>query len=414
MNPMPASHNPFHSRSGFTLIEMMVTLVVVAILGALAWTLAEIGTSVHLRELRRADAERTARNLESSVGRALVQATRGGFSAPNVGMLRVGQRTLASGAASDTLVLLRATGAAIPVASRPCRVASAAICVALRGDRSTTIRRGDVLAVGSSRIGYRVLQVSSVDGPYNAPCGADCPTATFCAVNNSPGISVVEVLLGTRTPAGTTSTSCSESFYPDGSRCQETRITRTTPPRPRSTCSATGSAAQFTDIRTADRTAFLGFPPAREWTAVSGGGAPAAAAVPVEPIRFAPAPEGTELALRMWRGMAAGGTWNAPHRVAGPIASFRIETQHTGSVAWTRGDGVIAATLAVSPNRTSGTSPGTDSVGYTYTRGYHTLVTIRLDTEIIGMDKSGARTTTTHRVLQSLAPLARGGAREEP
>ena len=30
-------------------------------------------------------------------------------------------------------------------------------------------------------LGYRLLQVTSVDGPYTAPCGADCPAATFCS-----------------------------------------------------------------------------------------------------------------------------------------------------------------------------------------------------------------------------------------
>jgi prepilin-type N-terminal cleavage/methylation domain-containing protein len=405
---------PRNARAGFTLVEMMVALVAVAILGAMAWTFAEIGTSVHLRELRRADAERTARNLEAGIARALDQVTRGGFSAPNIGMLRAGTRNTTAGTAADTLLLLRARGPAIPVASRPCRVGSAAICVALRGDRTTTIRPGDILAVGSSRIGYRLLQISSVDGPYAAPCGADCPAATFCAVDTAPGITVVEVLLGTRTPTGATGASCSASFFPDGSRCQETRVSRTTSPRARSVCSATGSQALFTDIRTADRTATLGFPAAREWSSLSGGGAPSVAAVPVEPLRFFAVTEGTELAIHMARGMAAGGSWNSPRRIAGPVASFRVETQHIGSPDWTRGDGVVAATLALSPNRTTSSSPATDSVGYTYSRGYHTLVSVRLDTEIVGMNRDGARVTTTHRVLQSLAPLARGGAREEP
>lgn len=402
------------SRAGFTLVEMMVALVAVAILGALAWTFAEIGSAVHLRELRRADAERTGRNLESSVARSIGQSARGGFSAPNLGMVRAGRRDTPSGGAADTVVLLRATGAAIPVASRPCRVGSAAICVALRGDLSTSVRAGDVLAVGSARIGYRLLQVSSVDGPYAAPCGADCPAATFCATNASSGVNFVEVLLGTTTPTGNTSPSCRESFYPDGSRCQETRVIRSTPPRPRSSCTVSGAQAQFTDIRTANRTAVLGFPAAREWTSVSGGGAPAVAAIPVEAVRFAPVAEGSELAVHMWRGLTAGGSWNNPRRVAGPLASFKVETQHTGTEVWTRGDGVVASTLAVSPNRVAGIDPGADSVGYTYARGYHTLVSIRIDTEIIGMDKNGARITTTHRILQSLAPLARGGAREEP
>jgi prepilin-type N-terminal cleavage/methylation domain-containing protein len=401
------------ARSGYTLVEMMVALVAVAILGALAWTFAEVGTSVHERELRRADAERTARNLEASVGRAIEEVTSGGFSAPNLGMIRVGPRVTAAGAAADSLILLRARGPAVQVASRPCRIASAAICVALRGDQSEDVRAGDVLAIGSSRIGYRLLQVSTVDGPYTAPCGADCPAATFCTVSTDARMTVVEVLLGTHRPSGTTAASCAASFFPDGSRCEETRTTRMTPPRPRSVCAVTGSPAVFTDIRGADRTVTLGFPPAREWSGISGGGAPAVAAIPVEPIRLHVAPEGTALAVHMSRGLVVGGAWSDPRRVAGPVAAFRVESQHAGNLAWVRGDGVPAS-LSSSPNRTTGTNPESDSLGYTYARGYHTLVTLRLDTEIIGMDKDGARILTPHRIVQSLVPLARGGARDEP
>jgi prepilin-type N-terminal cleavage/methylation domain-containing protein len=404
---------PARSQGGFTLVELLVVLLAVSILGGMAWTLAQVGTSVHLRELRRADAERTRRNVETSLGRALDQTARAGFSSPNFGMLRAGVANTAAGAPADTLVLLRSTGAALPVASRPCRSASASVCITLRGDRADRVRAGDVLAVGSSRVGYRLLQVTSIDGPYAAPCGADCPAATFCSVARSPGVNVVEVILGTSNSGGTAA-SCSESFFPDGSRCTETRVTRTTPPRTRSVCSATGAQAIFTDLRAADRTAALGYPPAREWSAISGGGAPAVAAVPVEPIRVHPAPERSELAIHLARGLTAAGTWNAARRVAGPVASFLVETQHEGTPGWSRGDGVDPATLATSPNRVTHTSPGADALGYTYVRGYHTMLAVRLETDVVGMNREGTRTTEPIRILQSLAPLARGGAREEP
>lgn len=413
MNDLPRTSSLARSRAGFTLIELIVVLLVASIVAAMAWTLAQVGTSVHLSELRRADAERTRRNLETSVGRALEQTARAGFSAPNLGMLRTGLANTADGAPADTLILLRSIGAALPVASRACRVASASICITLRGDRANAVRPGVLLAVGSSRVGYRLLQVTSVDGPYAAPCGADCPAATFCSVAGSTGIPVVEVLLGTRSTGGA-APSCSESFYPDGSRCQETRAVRTTAPRTRSVCSATGAQALFTDLRTTNRTAALGYPAAREWSGVSGGGAPAVAAVPVEPLRLFTAPEGSALAVHLTRGLTAGGSWNAARRVAGPVASFRVETQHLGAPGWTRGDGVDAATLAVIPNRVTHTVPGAGALGYTYARGYHTLVAVRLETDVVGMNREGTRTTEPLRILQSLAALARGGAREEP
>jgi prepilin-type N-terminal cleavage/methylation domain-containing protein len=415
MNHVRSALAHSRSRTGFTLVELLVVLVVVAIAGAMAWTLAQVGTSVHLRELRRADMERTRRNLETSVGRALEQTGRAGFSAHNLAMLRAGVANTASGAAADTLVLLRSTGAALPVASRPCRVAGASVCVALRGDRADAVRPGDLLAVGSSRVGYRVLQVTSVEGPYAAPCGADCPAASFCAAGaSSPGVGVVEVMLGTHSSGGAVAPSCSESFFPDGSRCVETRAIRTTPPRTRSVCSATGAQALFTDLRASDRTGALGFPPAREWSGISGGGAPAVAAVPVEPLRLYPVAEGAELALHLARGMAPGGRWNDARRVAGPVASFRVETAHAGIPGWTRGDGVDHAALATSPNRVTHTAPGPDALGYTYARGYHTIVAARLETDVVGMNREGTRTTEPIRILQSVAPLAQGGAREEP
>lgn len=402
------------ARAGFTTVELLVTLLVVSIVAAMAWTLAQVGTSLHQRELRRADAERTRRNVETSIGRALEQTARAGFSAPNLGMLRVGIASTASGAAADTLVLLRATGPALPVASRACRVGSAAVCFTLRGDRTDAVRAGDLLAVGSSRLGYRLLQVSSIDGPYGAPCGADCPTATFCSLAPSPGVTIEEVVLGTGDPGGTASASCSESFYPDGSRCTETRVSRTTPPRLRSVCSATGAHALFTDLRTNDRTLRLGFPPAREWSALSGGGAPAVAAIPVEALRIYPVAEGTGFAIHMARGMARAGTWHRARRIAGPIASLRVEVQHAGSPDWVRGDGVDAATLGTAPNRVTHASPGPGRVGYTYARGYHTMVAVRVDADVVGTIRDGTTSTEPIRILQSLAPLARGGARETP
>jgi len=407
---------PTDSRAGFTIVELTVTLVLVALIGAALWGLAQVGTSVHQRELRRADSERTRHNVEASAGRALELAARAGFSAPNLGMLRVGVAATASGAPADTLVLLRAVGPALTVASRACRSAVAAgeSCVPVQGDRLDRIHPGDVIAVGSSRTGYRLLQVAAVDGPYTASCGADCPAASFCPVSVSPGVSVSEVLLGTSGPAPATAPSCAESYYPDGSMCVETRVARTTTPRTRSVCSATGATSLYTDLRAVDRTAAIGFPAPREWAGLSAGGAPALAAVPVEPVRIFPTEEAPDFALVLQRGLTASGAWNPSRRVAGPIASFRVETQHQGNAAWYRGDDVDAAGLAASPNRSATAVPAAGEVGINYLRGYHTLVGARVDAGAVGLDRAGNRISVPVRILQSLAPLARGGARAEP
>ncbi|MBB4635986.1 prepilin-type N-terminal cleavage/methylation domain-containing protein [Longimicrobium terrae] len=399
-------------RAGFTIIELLVVLLVASVVGAMAWTLAQVGTSVHRRELRRADAERTRRNIETVVGGALAGAASGGFSAPNLGMVRVGTPETARGDAADTLVVLRVSGGALAVASRPCAVARP-LCIALRGEAGTRLRPGDLLAVGSSRVGYRLLEVSAAGAPYAAPCGADCPPATFCALEAVPGGTVVEVLLGKHTPVRASAPSCAESYYPDGSRCTETLGSRPVAARMRSVCRSTEARAWFVDVETSDRTAALGFPAPREWVGVSGGGAPDVRAIPVDALRVFAAPEGPELALQAQRGFQ-GGSWAAARRVAGPIASFRVEATHAGSAAWIPGDGVDHAGLAVSPNRMAHGVPGGAQVGYRYARGYHTLVGIRVQAEVVGQDREGRRTTEPVRILQSLAPAARGGAREEP
>lgn len=411
-NPLNVRRSRTHA--GFTLVEVMIAIVVAAIVAAAAWTLAQVGGAVHVRELRRADIERTRGNIENTLGRSLQQTARAGLSAPNFGMLRASGAQTADGAAVDTLILLRMTGAALPVASRACANGQLpAACIALRGDRRALLQAGDLLAVGSSQVGYRLLQVAAVGSSYSAPCGADCPAATYCPVAASPPVNVVEVLFGAYSGGGTAQ-SCSESFFPDGSRCVETRVQRPTTPRTRSVCSASSNAAIFTDIQTADRTAGVGFPAPREWAGISGSAAPAVAAVPVEIVRIATTSEGTELALTMARGLDIGGGWNAPRRIAGPIAGFRVEAQHTAGTAWARGDGVDATTLATSPNRVSYTTPGASLPGFIYTRGYHTLVAARIDIDVVGADRNGARTLQRIRLLQSLAPLANGGAREEP
>lgn len=414
MSRVRPTATPPRRGGGFTLVEVLVVLLVASVVGAMAWTLAQTGSAVHQRELRRADAERTRRNLEASVARALERSARAGVSSPNLGMLRASAASTPTGAPADTLVLLHAAGAALAVASRPCRSAGGGVCLALRGDRAGSVRPGDLLAAGSARAGYRLLQVASADGPYSAPCGAGCPAAAFCAVEAAPGVEVAEVLLGTTHPGGSAAPSCAESFFPDGSRCVETRVVRTTPPRPRSACSATGARALLTDVHTADRTAALGFPAPREWSALSGGGGPAIAAVPVEPLRVFPAEEGAALAVHVQRGITAGGAWNPPRRAAGPISGFRVEALHQGGSGWSRGDGVDAAGLASAPNRVRSPTPAGGETGLAYLRGYHTLVAVRLEVAVAATDGQGRPATEVVRFLQSLAPLARGGAREAP
>ncbi|MDB4952249.1 MAG: hypothetical protein JWM27_4898 [Gemmatimonadetes bacterium] len=399
-------------RAGFTMIELLVVLVVAAALAGMAWTLAQVGTSLHRSELRRADAERTRRNVESAVGRALEQAARDGISAPNLGMLRASAATSPDGSPADTLLVLRTTGVALPVASRPCRAGAPGSCIALRGDRTGALRPGTLLVVGSARIGYRLLLAGAVQPAYAAPCGADCVPAAFCPVTLVRGVAVTEVIAGTLAPGGTTAPSCAESYYPDGSRCVETRAVRAAAPRARSACAPAGTSALYTDVATTDLTAALGFPAPREWSGVSGGGSPAVAAMPVEPARFWTAPDGAERALLLQRGLTAGGDWTPARRVAGPLASLQVEAAHEDAAGWSRGDGVDGAGLASSPNRSAASSPEAGAVGYTYARGYHTLVAVRVTVAVVGTSTQGARTTQVVRIVQSLAPVARGGARE--
>lgn len=406
------------SEAGFTMVELLVVLVVSSFVVAAAWSLAQIGGEVHVRELRRADSERTRRNLEVGVGAALERSTRAGFSSHNFGMARVGVAT-SSGVEGDTLILIRAAGRALGVASRPCAAGASALCIALQGDQGSTVKEAQLLAVGSDKAGYRLVQVRSVGGPYDVPCGADCPQEAFCPVTIHPASVVSDVVLATTTAGGgggsvSVSGPCRESFEP-GRSCQETRVNRNTAPALLSQCtSVTGLHARFTNIQGDDRTAVAGFPMPVEWSAVSGGSAPAIAAVPVEIARYYTVPEAGERALHVRQGLTATGSWTAARRLAGPIGGFRVEALHQGQPAWTRGDGVDDATLAAASNRIVETVPGPDKVGIRYFRGYHTLVGLRVRAEAISKNGEGARALHPIWIVQSLAPLARGGARETP
>lgn len=407
---LPALAYGRRARDGFTLVEILVVLVVTAVIGAMAWTLAQVGTSAHRRELRRAHGDRTHANVLAAVGTALERAGGLGISAPNLGMVRAAVATGPSSAPADTLVVLRMTGLAAPVASRGCAAAAPALCVTLRGDRSRTIRRGELMAVGSARVGYRLLEVAAVGSAYAAPCGADCPPASYCPAIPAPSLLVTDVILGTTTSPPTTGPACAQPYFPDGSRCVETRVSRPVTPS-RSACSVVPVSGLYTDVQTIDRTTTIGFPVPREWSAVSGGAAPSVAALPVAIQRIYAAPEGTELALFLQDGLTAAGTWETPRRVAGPVASFRVEMLHEGTTTWARGDGVVAAALPLAPNRSAATFPASGATGFTYARGFHTAVAVRIAAGIVETDGDGRRTVREVRLVRSLSNVARGGTR---
>lgn len=405
------------SRDGFTLVEIIVVLVVAALLGAIGWSLAMVGADAHSRELRRADSERTRQNVEAVIGGALQRTARGGVSAPNLGMVRVGIATSGS-QPRDTLVLLHAEGPAITVASRACTGAGATLCIVLQGEHAGTLSAGELIAVGSQKAGYRLLQVTGTGTTYSADCGTDCPVEAFCPVAIHSATTVIEVVAATATnAAGTTvggGSACLESYRADGSRCRETRVLRTTEPRLLSQCSAAqGLQARYTNIMAVDRTGTGGFPSPYEWSSLSGGSAPAIAAVPVALSRVYPVPDRGELALYMQAGLTAAGAWQPARRVAGPIQGFRVEALHEGATAWTRGDGVDRPSLFASTNRTYHVVPAHGASGIEYARGYHSLVALRVRTEAVGQGSDGTRTVHPIWTVQSLAPLARGGARDK-
>lgn len=368
---------------GFTILELLFAILVG---GLLALSLARLMESAgRVGDATRSGADQRALEwtVERVLGRALEEAGAGMPSAPNLGGVGVKAATRGDGTPADTLVVLRGDGDALTVAARPCPGA-VPNCIALVGDQHARLAAGDVLVVGTRASGLSAFQVAAAPGVFFAPCAGDCPERLVCPVTPGPAQSFLRVVGSVRQPGGLASAApCPNAFFADGSRCEEVAQPVAVGVRQEPACRASGPTTAFTEVRVADRTEALGFPPPPVALVRGGaGGTPRVRAVRVRASRFwvRAGPAGDTVLVRQ-NGLVGSGEWRAPVVVAGPVEGLRVETLHAGT--WRAGAGVSAPELVPSagnPNYAWHAAPAASGLeaGSAFVRGHHTVSAVRV------------------------------------
>lgn len=395
------------------MLEMVLALAVAGILFGIGFGLMQMGNTMQMRALREADAAQTTRNVVASLRNAIHDASQSMVSGPNLTAVRT-ITAGTDGAERDTLLVVEGTGTALRVASRACRSGSAT-CLTLLGDRRTAVASGDLLLVGSASIGYHLLQATAAPTTFTASCGADCPSELVCPVALGP-IGNMAIVTGGVTSGGGASPTCTESYYPDGRQCVESRSLTATPATVAPQCQTRRPNSTFTEVVFADRSAAAGLRMIASWAAISGGGTPAVSAIPARIERYRLVPEGAEQALMRDPGLTAAGTWRPQVRVAGPVSAMRVETMQRGQSNFVRGDQVEPADLQLNSSNANWNEDGArDGLhkGYAFLRGYDGIVGLRVRIDAVGRGAEGVRTTEPIWIVHSLTQAAAGGAREE-
>jgi pilin/secretion family protein with methylation motif len=373
------------NRMGFTIIELLFALVIGAMLVLAPTRFGESVDRVGAATRAGADARALEWTTERVLRRALEEAGSGMPSAPNLGGIGVRVAARGDGTPADTLVVLRGASEAMAVSARTCRAGVPSPCLALVGDQRGRLRAGDLIVVGARGPGLSAFQVTADPAVFVAPCGGDCPERLICPVSPGPLQSFVRVVGSIRQPSGTASPApCPHAFFADGTRCEEVVQSVAGGASQVPACRAQGPSSPFTEVRVADRTALLGFPPPPMPLASGGAGAaPRVRAVPVRVSRFwvRAGPGGDSVLVRQ-NGMDGDGTWRSAVTIAGPMIGLRVESLQVGG-AWAPGAGVAAAeVLPVGGNANytwraapsaSGREPGTS-----FTRGHHTIGAVRI------------------------------------
>lgn len=401
-------------RAGFTVLEMVLAIAVAGILFGIGFGLMQMGNAMQTRALREADAAQTTRNVVATLKNAVHGAARSAVSSPDLSAVRVSTGG-ADNAERDTLLLVEHTGPALRVASRTCRSGSAT-CLALLGDQSAAVSSGGLFLVGSASIGYRLLQATATPVTFAASCGADCPSELLCPVVLGP-IGNMVMVTGAVTTGGTASTTCTESYYPDGRQCVENRSLATTPATVTPTCQTRRPNSTFTEVVFQDRSAAVGLHTVASWAAISGSGTPAVSAIPANVERYRLVAEAGEQALVRDPGLGATGAWRPAVRVAGPVAAMRVETMHRGQATFVRGDQMSAGLLQMNASNANFDEDGgrdSEQKGYVFNTGYQNIVGLRLRIDAVGRGAEGVRTTEPIWIVHGLTQAAAGGAREEP
>jgi prepilin-type N-terminal cleavage/methylation domain-containing protein len=366
-------------RAGFTIAELLVVLLVGGLLALGVARMADVIGGMGEAGRSAAEARALEWAAERALRRALEDAGAGLPSAPNLGGVGVRIGSGADGVPADTLVVLRADGPGVAVATRGCPGDTPG-CLALVGDQRAWLGAGRLLTVGERAGGLRALQISAEPELFFAPCGADCPERLACTVSAGASQTFARVVGSVREPGGVPSFApCPHAHFPDGSSCREVVQAIEVGPRQEPACAAAAETSAFTAVRYVERTAMLGFPaPPYGLTRGGAGAVPAVRAVPARATRFW-VREGETLVRQ--NGLSPAGEWRQPVSLAAPMRGLQVETLHGG--VWHRGVGVGEAEMVPSsanPNYLWSAAPDTTGrePGWRFRRGHHTISAVRL------------------------------------
>jgi prepilin-type N-terminal cleavage/methylation domain-containing protein len=393
--PKRRALSPAAAARGFTMYEVVVALFVLGLVLLTAWTMFGAAGDQQLAGWREADRRSELAAAERSLTAALLGA---GSEMPSSAGLG-GVHVVRAGAASDTLYVLRGAGPRLRVAARTCRT-PATQCIAVLGDGRRSLRAGALVVVGTPAGGLRLMRVVEAPIAFGAACGADCVERILCALVPVPAADAPAVAgsvlhppaPGTPTPSGEP---CAQPVLADGTRCTETQVAYPVATTVAQSCSATGPAATFTEVRldTAASSWRLPTPTVPPVVRAGAAGTPAPVIQQVEATRYWVRVEDSTL-VRQTGAMPGG--WASTQPLAAGVVSHTVEILHAGASGWTRGLALPDWFLehgAHNGTFVRGPAPAdTAPRAWRFRQGYHTVAAVRASLGVLRPDGPDAWT----------------------
>lgn len=408
-------------RSGFTMVETAIALVLGLALLMGAWAL--IASMNQQQQYTREHTGLTGRSIEiqGMFREDLQLAGSGLISSPNWSGINVGVSGTETNA-SDTLSIFWAEEAPLRNSVFDCP-SLAAPCMLLVGNASS-LSKGDLVVTGSPTTGAQLFQIDTVGTPFQASCGADCTTELLqCTDLQLSDIIAPQVDSSTLYfPDGTTTTqasTCTQSYYPDGTRCEERSSNHTVGSQWTPSCvSASSPTGWYTEASATNVTNLFGYPSIATFTKRSGSsGTPQVRTQKVSFIRYwidrsTPTPR-----LMRQEELQSDGTFAPSIPVAQNVHNFRVQTTHSGEGTLVRGVGVNASDLSfnnTNPNFTRiSTSPATGTQeAFSFARSYKTIAGVRITFSVDTTEEilDGEKKDVTLSTLVATPALLVGGA----
>lgn len=374
-------------RAGYTLIELVVALSLGFALLLGVWkTITLLGRQQKFTR-EATDMTSVALALHADLRREFARAGSGLFAAPNVSGVHVVPVDVGE-TPHDTLTLLYGLEGAAAVSSGDCEKLNEP-CFSVMGDASW-LEEGDLLLVGSSATGGRIVQVLERSDPYIRECGGDCDVVAVCV--DDPGIPLVAPVVTAaelHDPNGTSKPldgPCPQTYFPDGRWCEETVVNTVVGLTMSNSCTfSTPADAVYTDVRYVDRTAAFGFPPLATTLFRSGStGVPAISAIEIGFVRYwlGETAEGVKALLKQ-DAMNPDGSWGPALPLAGNVESWGVWVKRRGDQEFRRevlADSAALVLDASNPNwvETPGPLPDTVLPGHRFLLSYQDIAAVRI------------------------------------